>query len=257
MAILFNNIVFGPIKSRRFGQSLGINLLPLTNKVCNFNCIYCECGWTNLKPVEINYFSIETLVKSIENGFKKVVEERMDIDTITFAGNGEPTMHPKFSEVIDATITLRNRYQPGIKIAVLSNSALLGKKNVFEALKKVDLRVMKLDAASDNMFQTMNEPLSSKPIRWYIDKLKEFNGELIVQTIFFKGFYKNEYIDNSSEVELNRWLNALEEIKPKGVMIYTIDRETPVKELERISAKRLNVIAEKVNLLGINATVYI
>ncbi|MEO8759379.1 MAG: radical SAM protein [Bacteroidia bacterium] len=256
MAILFNDIVFGPIKSRRFGNSLGINLLPLTNKVCNFNCIYCECGWTNLKSIEVNYFSFEEIIEAIKLRFKNIAEEKTQIDCITFAGNGEPTMHPKFAEIIDAVIALRNKYLSKIKIAVLSNSALLGKKSVFEALKKVDLRVMKLDAASDNMFRKIDMPLSSKPVSWFINKLKEFKGDLIIQTIFLKGLYNNEIIDNTNEDEVNLWLKALQEINPKSVMIYTIDRETPVKELEKIPAEDLNNICAQVTNLGITANVY-
>ncbi|MBL0331212.1 MAG: radical SAM protein [Bacteroidetes bacterium] len=256
MSVLYNNIVFGPIVSRRFGSSLGINLLPLQNKVCNFNCIYCECGWTDLKSNKIKYLGSSEIITAIENRFKVLKKEKIHIDSITFAGNGEPTMHPKFSEIIDAVIQLRDIYLPKIKITVLSNSTLLGNKSVFESLKKIDLRVMKLDAGNTDMLKKIDKPLSSKTIEWYIEKLKELNGELIIQTIFLKGYCDGVYVDNTTTDELSSWLNAIKEINPKSVMIYTIDRETPADKLEKISAKTLNSICDQVLANGINANVY-
>lgn len=256
MSILFNQIVFGPIQSRRFGTSLGINLLPLKNKICNFNCIYCECGWTDLKAANDKFFSMEEIIEAIENKFKALSQNKTAIDCITFAGNGEPTMHPDFSEIVDYVLELRDRYFPGKKVVVLSNSALLGNWKVFEALQKVDLRILKLDAGTEELFLKINKPLSSKKIDWYIEKLKEFHGDLIIQTIFLKGNYQNEYIDNTQEKEVEAWLKAIKDIKPKSVMIYTIDRETPAENLEKISEVELNAIAEKVKAIGIDAKVY-
>ncbi len=256
MAILFDSIVFGPIKSRRFGVSLGINFLPLKNKVCNFNCIYCECGWTDLKSFDISYFSASDILSAIEDRFKKISSDKTPIDSITFAGNGEPTMHPKFSIIIDEVIKLRNLYLPGVKISVLSNSTLLGNQSVFDSLKKVDAKVMKLDAGTTEMLIKIDKPLSSKNIDWYIQKLKELTGELIIQTIFLKGFNDGEYIDNTTPEELAAWIKALKEIKPKSVMIYTIDRDTPVKTLEKIPIEKLNSICEMVIANGIDAKVY-
>jgi wyosine [tRNA(Phe)-imidazoG37] synthetase (radical SAM superfamily) len=257
MSVLYNNVAFGPIVSRRFGNSLGINLLPLQNKVCNFNCIYCECGWTDLKSNQIKYLGSHEIIKAIEIRFKELKKDKIHIDSITFAGNGEPTMHPKFSEIIDAVIQLRDLYLPKIKITVLSNSTLLGNKSVFESLKKIDLRVMKLDAGNTDMLNKIDKPLSAKTIDWYINKLKELNGELIIQTIFLKGYYDGEYIDNTTTAELTSWINALKEINPKSVMIYTIDRETPADKLEKISTKTLKSICDLVIANGISANVYV
>lgn len=256
MSILFHDIVFGPIKSRRFGISLGINLLPLENKVCNFNCIYCECGWTDLKQAKVVYFPFEKIILAIENRFIELSNKNEKIDSITFAGNGEPTMHPDFLKIIKATVELRNNYLPTVKITVLSNSALLGNKKVMEALLLVDNRVMKLDAGSNQLLNEVNMPLSNRDIQWYIQKLKTFNGNVTIQTIFLKGNYNGKYIDNTTPEELNLWLKALVDIKPKDVMIYTIDRETPAKELEKIETKKLNEICEMANKQGIKATVY-
>lgn len=256
MSVLFNKIVFGPIISRRFGISLGINLLPLTNKVCNFNCIYCECGWTDLKAFKINYFDSNEIITSIEKSFKELAKNKTNIDSITFAGNGEPTMHPNFSEIINAVVNLRNLYLPKIKITVLSNSTLLEKKSVFNSLKKVDLKVMKLDAGTTEMLHKIDQPLLLQPIEWYIKKLKKLQGDLIIQTIFLKGNYNGEYIDNTSDDELTEWVKALKEINPKSVMIYTIDRETPAKNLEKIPTEKLNSICDLVLANGILAKVY-
>lgn len=256
MAVLFNDIVFGPIVSRRFGNSLGINLLPLENKVCNFNCIYCECGWTDLKSFKVNYLDTGKIISAIEQRFKELAIDKIPIDSITFAGNGEPTMHPNFSEIIDEVIKLRDLFLPKIHITVLSNSTLLGNKSILESLKKVDLKVMKLDAGTTEMLFKIDKPHSSKLIEWYIQKLKELKGELIIQTIFLKGYCDGEYVDNTSAEELTAWITALKEINPKSVMIYTIDRETPAKDLEKISIEQLNSICNLVISNGISAKVY-
>ena len=157
MSVLFDQIVFAPIKSRRFGESLGINLLPLESKICNFNCIYCECSWTDLKANSAPYFSKETILVDIKNCFKALSAENIKIDSITFTGNGEPTRHPHFSIIIDEVIVLRNQYFPGIKMVVLSNSNLLSNKKVLSALQKVDLRILKLDAGTQDTFEKMNK----------------------------------------------------------------------------------------------------
>lgn len=256
MSILFDKIIFGAIKSRRFGLSLGINLLPLTNKICNFNCIYCECGWTDLKTVEEKFHSKSQILEAVEIGFKEFALKSEKLDSITFAGNGEPTMHPEFSEIIDKVIALRDCYLPEVKIVVLSNSALLGNEKVIEALKKVDQCVLKLDAGTDDLFRKINKPLSNKKIDWYVQKLKDFDGDLTIQTIFLRGTFEDEYIDNSTESEVASWIKILKEINPKLVMIYTIDRDTPAKDLEKISIEELEVIADKVNKIGITAHVY-
>lgn len=257
MSILCNDIVFGPIKSRRFGVSLGINLLPLENKVCNFNCIYCECGWTDLKQIKIVYFSFEKIIEAIKNRFKELFQQKTKVDSITFAGNGEPTMHPDFLKIIETIIDLRNKYLPDVSITILSNSALLANKKVMHALLLADKRVMKLDAGSNELLNAINIPLSKRDIKWYIEKLKSFNGNVIIQTIFLKGNYNGKFIDNTTSKEVNLWIKALTEIQPKEVMIYTIDRETPVKELEKVPSEKLNEICELVNKQGIKANVYL
>lgn len=256
MSILFQDIVFGPIQSRRLGTSLGINTLPLHSKICNFNCIYCECGWTDLKHVEENFISKEIIFSAIDQRFKEIHDQHEKIDTITFAGNGEPTMHPDFLDIINYTIANRDRYLPGTKIAVLSNAALIGNPDVLEALQKVDLRIMKLDAGTENLFQQIDQPLSKKPLNWYIEKLQQFHGDVYIQTIFLKGEYKGQKIDNTSESELNQWMDAIKKIQPKQVMIYSIDREPPAQQLQKINPEQLQTIADKLINIGIPAKAY-
>ncbi|MBN8692076.1 MAG: radical SAM protein [Bacteroidetes bacterium] len=254
--ILFDKIVFGPIVSRRFGKSLGINLLPLDNKVCNFNCIYCECGWTNLKNTKVKYTSYGDIVSAMQIKFKELGQKADLPDVITFAGNGEPTMHPQFLRIIEDTIRLRNLYMPKVKIVILSNGVLMNKPDVLEALLKVDLCVMKFDAGNDKLFKVIDQPLNNKSIDWYVQNLKKLEDKLIIQSIFLKGMFKNEYINSTDESNLNDWLNYIKQLHPNEVMIYTIDRETPAKELQKIPSETLSNIALRVNDAGIKAKVY-
>ncbi len=257
MALLFDDVVFGPVQSRRFGRSLGINLLPLTNKVCNFNCVYCECGWTELKSQTITYFPYDIVCAKIKTAFQDLSRKSVPIDCITFAGNGEPTMHPRFNEIIDAVIEYRNTHLPGRQIVVLSNAALAGNAKVFSALQKADLRVLKLDAGSDAMFQLINKPLSGKSLDWHISKLKTFKGRLIIQSIFLKGKHNGETIDNTEEKEIELWLKALMEIHPESVMIYTLDRPAPEPGLEKVQPAILHMICKRVEAIGIPCKAYL
>lgn len=256
MSILFDEIVFGPVKSRRFGVSLGINLLPLDNKICNFDCIYCECGWTDLKSVQSKFIPKEDVYKAIEIRLNELQIKGEKPDAITFAGNGEPTMHPDFSEIIDKTIELRNKYFPEVKLVVLSNATLIGNKDVFEALQKVDIKVLKLDAGSDDLFRLIDQPRSSKSIQWYVEKLKQFKGELYIQTIFLNGTHNGKSVDNTSDSEIAIWINHLKEIKPSHVMIYTVDREPPSGTIRKADIAKLEFICKKVCDAGISAKVY-
>lgn len=251
MAILFDAIVFGPVKSRRFGTSLGINLLPLDNKVCNFNCIYCECGWTNLKQETIKYFGFPDIIQAVESAFLKIKTQGPEISSITFAGNGEPTMHPQFREIIVKVKELRDIYLPGKKLVVLSNAVLLGNKKVNEGLQMADLCVLKLDAGTEEMFQRINKPLNSKPLSWFIEKLKNFKGPLIVQSIFLSGSHEGESVDNTIEKELEPWLNAVKYIAPQSVMIYSLDRPAPATGIKSVPREKLEEICKRVQEEGV------
>ncbi len=257
MSILFHEVVFGPVSSRRLGVSLGVNLLPVDMKYCTFNCIYCECGWTKDQQQGDKKLPGRELVREkLEERLKSLVEEGKRPDAITFAGNGEPTIHPQFPEILEDTIILRDRYFPDASVSVLSNASTLDKPAVFNALKKTGNSIMKLDAGTEEMFRLINGPRSGITLRTIVEKLKEFNGELIIQTLFLRGTLDGKMIDNTAEPGFSRWLEHITAINPKYVMIYPIDRSTPLNTLEKISFDELNQIADKVEKTGIKAQVY-
>lgn len=254
---LFNEIVFGPVKSRRFGVSLGINLLPDTMKYCTFNCIYCECGLTLSDQEEkVKLYPTPVIITALEERFKDLYEKNLLPDNITFAGNGEPTIHPGFAQIIEKTLLLRDKYFPLAKITVLSNSTRLQKESVKDALRKIDNNVLKLDAGSEQMFRLINRPNYPVKLDEIVNQLKAFNGKVIIQTLFIRGLVDGQIIDNTSPQELNLWLNHLQVIKPSLVMLYSISRETPEKDLEQVSAMELDMIALKVKALGLEVEVY-
>ena len=254
---LFDEIIFGPVKSRRLGVSLGINLLPTKIKICNFNCIYCECGWTKDIEKAVNHLpSREEVYKALEQKLKELNKKSLAIDVITYAGNGEPTLHNDFPGIIDDSILLRNKYFPGTKIAVLSNGTTLGNPLVKAALLKIDMNILKLDSAFDSTVKIHNQPRVDVKVEELIKNMISFNGKLSIQTLFIRGVYKDKVIDNTTPVEINGWLKALERIRPSEVMIYTISRDTPKDaQLKKVPAGELREIAALVESLGIKTRV--
>ncbi len=242
---LFNSTVFGPVKSRRLGVSLGINLLPNDSKLCSFDCIYCECGWNpDLKKIK----SVLPNRIDVKNILREKLENMADAgelpDVITFAGNGEPTLHPDFKNIIDDTIELRNIFAPQARIAVLSNSTMLHKQSVVESLRKVDDNILKLDSAILPTLEVMNKPGKGFNFNSMIDNLISFNGELIIQTMFLRGTYNEKPFDNTTDEEVSALIQVLSKIKPRKLMVYTIERDTPLNTLVKISIQELNLIAE-------------
>jgi wyosine [tRNA(Phe)-imidazoG37] synthetase (radical SAM superfamily) len=254
---LFDKIIFGPVKSRRLGISLGINLLPANRKVCNFNCIYCECGWThNSDPSGQDIPSRKEVYEALEKKLSSMKEKQEEPDVITYAGNGEPTLHPDFPGIIDDSIKLRNRYFPEARIAVLSNSTAISKPHIKKALLKVDQNILKLDSAFDLTIKKHNQPGVNIKVNELIRDLKEFKGQLVVQTLFLRGTFKGKTIDNTTKEEITAWLKAIEMIRPSEVMIYTISRDTPEGgQLSKIPLSELKQIASLVNDLGIKTQV--
>jgi wyosine [tRNA(Phe)-imidazoG37] synthetase (radical SAM superfamily) len=250
---LFDTIIFGPVKSRRLGVSLGINLLPGNKKVCNFNCIYCECGWSPAGEQEGGYLPRrEEVSEALDKRLQEMKANGQVPDVITFAGNGEPTLHPDFSGIIDDTIKIRDKHFPGAKIAVLSNSTTIANPTIKDALLKVDMNILKLDSAFDLTVHIHNQPRVNVKVEELIENLKKFNGSLIIQTLFLKGTYKGKVIDNTTPEEVNAWLEAIEKIRPSEVMIYTFSRDTPEGGLlKKIPLEELNHIASRVEKLGI------
>ncbi len=249
---LFNQIVFGPVKSRRLGISLGINLLPVDSKICSFNCIYCECGRNPLPGTGKRKLPTPEEVKSaLEVRLSKMQRENQLPDVLTFAGNGEPTLHPRFAEIIEDTLALRDKYAPRARVAVLSNATMLDRCSVYNALLKVDDNILKLDSGMEATIRRLNCPVERFSITNLVQNLKSFNGNLIIQTMFIRGIFKGETIDNTTAAELSAWLNLIREIKPSRVMIYTIARDTPEEGLEKIRMEELRKIAALVRKTGI------
>jgi wyosine [tRNA(Phe)-imidazoG37] synthetase (radical SAM superfamily) len=254
---LFDKIVFGPVKSRRLGVSLGINLLPTNRKVCNFNCIYCECGWSNKSNIEGEPLpSRKEVYDALEMKLMSMIKKGEAPDVITYAGNGEPTLHPDFPGIIDDSIELRNKYFPEAKIAVLSNSTAITKSEIKKALLKVDSNILKLDSAFDLTVKIHNQPRVNVEVSRLIEDLSQFKGSLIIQTLFVRGNFNGNIIDNTTPEEIDAWLKALEKIRPSEVMIYTISRDTPEGgELSKVPLSELKRIALLVKKLGIKTRV--
>lgn len=253
--ILFDQVIFGPIHSRRLGLSLGVNLLPIDAKICSFNCIYCECGFnTTIKKFP---FPTRMEVQEIlEHKLREMASAGERPDVITFAGNGEPTLHPEFESIIDDTIALRNEYCPTAKVSVLSNSSRIHKSHIFNALNKVDNNILKFDSAIDRTMLLLDQPVGKHiTVTWLKEQLKRFDGNLIIQTMFVRGSYKGEEFDNTTDLEVSAWLEAMSEIKPKQIMIYSLDREAPVSSLEKVSFVELNKIADIAKAQGFDVSV--
>lgn len=242
------------MNSRRLGNSLGINLLPTDCKICNFNCIYCECGWT-FKQSSVKLLDAEKIEQELKKKLQELKAKKIPVDTITFAGNGEPTMHPEFDKIIDFTIRLRNEYFPKAKVAVLSNATLIDRKNVFEALKKVEMNILKLDSAYEETIKVLNNPPKDFSLEKTLENMKKFNGDFILQTMFVKGNYEGKNIDNTHPTEIKSWLKVVKELHPKMVMIYTIRRDTPINTLEVVPKEKLIAISKMVKDLKIDVSV--
>ena len=254
--MLFDQIVYGPIHSRRLGVSLGMNLMPCTGKLCTFNCIYCECGFNHpmLHPV---LPTASEVAAALEQKLQALATDGVRPDVITFSGNGEPTLHPEFEQIIQDTCRLRDRYCPEAKVSVLSNATQLGRADVVRALKLCDNRILKLDSAIQATMLRIDDPTNKHlTVETIMQGLEQFGGDFILQTCFLRGTLPDgSLIDNTTEEELAAWYAAVRRLKPKQVMIYVIDRATPVKTLEKISAEQMKGIAEPLQQDGIDVQI--
>lgn len=253
--ILFPSPVFGPVHSRRLGVSLGVNLLPGDGKYCSFDCIYCECGYNKGNRPKSPLPTREEVAAALENKLKQMQAEGVLPDVITFAGNGEPTMHPHFGEIIDDTIALRDRYCPQTKVSVLSNATLVNRPSVHSALMKVDNNILKLDTVDEGYIRFVDRPCGKFELKTIIEGLKSFQGHVSIQTMFLKGVYEGRDVDNTSDRYVRPWIEALKEINPQSVMIYTLDRETPDAGLKKASPGELDRIVDLLHAEGFTATV--
>lgn len=236
----FDEIVFGPIFSRRLGSSLGVNLLPSKGKLCNFDCVYCECGWNKDGVAERVFPRLEDVRKAMEEKMSKAASEGVPVDSITFSGNGEPTMNPDFPEIIDVTLELRDRYFPKAKVSVLSNATLIGRPAVAEALMKVDNPILKIDASTDDLIARINKPVGRYRLEEVVEAMMKFDGAFVLQTMFLK----SPDFDTTVSEALNKWMDIVRKVRPREIMVYTIDRETPDKSLAKYTVEEMTAFVQ-------------
>ena len=256
VTILFHSTIFGPIRSRRLGVSLGVNLSPNDGKVCSFDCVYCEAGYNSQGAGISGLPKRENVANDLEQKLLEMKGDNQPLDVITFSGNGEPTLHPQFAEIIDDTIALRDKYFPQVKISVLSNSTRLDDERVIAALRKVDNNILKLDSAITSTMRLIDQPNSpSFTSEKVIEQLAQFSGQCVVQTMFLRGEHDGNAIDNTTLQEVEALIEAYKRINPRQVMIYSIDRKTPEQQLEKVPREELESIAERIKKEGIDVTV--
>lgn len=249
---LQEGIIYGPIKSRRLGPSLGINLLPQSYKLCPFNCIYCQYGWTSAHTDNASAYrddlpTMEELAEALESWLR----QGQSINYITFSGNGEPCLHPQFDQMVEVASKLRNKYAPRARLAVLSNSTCLDRKSVIEGLKQLDQRIMKLDCGSEDTFQKVNRPHKNIKYKEIVENLKNLD-DVIIQTVLVDGEIRN--IENG---EIEKWIERLDYIKPREVQIYSIDRPSADQTLKLVGKEKLQKIAQKAQkATGISVKVF-
>ena len=248
--IIYPSPIFGPVQSRRLGISLGINLLPADGKVCSFDCIYCECGFNEEHRPQLPLPTREEVATALERKLQQMQEDGQMPDVLTFAGNGEPTCHPHFAEIIDDTIRLRDQYCPQAKVSVLSNSTMIHRQAVHDALMRVDNNILKLDTVDIDFIRQVDHPNGTYDVNAIMERMKAFDGHIIIQTMFLKG----PGIDNTTDHYVAPWLEAVKHIKPQQVMIYTIDRETPDQSLRKATHEELDAIRDRVIAAGISCT---
>ena len=232
------DVVFGPIFSRRLGSSLGINLLPEKGKLCNFDCIYCECGWNADGRCDKKIPKAEDVRKALTQKLEECKKAGTPIDSITFSGDGEPTLNPDFPEIIDLTLELRDKYYPEAKVSVLTNATRAGRERVFQALRKVDNPILKLDAPTDEAAALINRPVGEYHVEDVVRDLERFEGDFVLQTMFLKGdgFATGDWVDG--------WMDIVRRLKPREVMVYTIDRETPMKGLQKYTVEEMRALVQ-------------
>ena len=250
---LFDKIVFGPVRSRRLGVSLGINLLPLDKKYCNYDCIYCECGWSHTEKVKNSELpGRQEVAEALEQVLAGMKKDDKVPDVITFAGNGEPTMHPEFAGIAEDTVRIRDAFFPECRITLLSNATLLHKTSIRNAMTRLDVNILKLDTAIDQTFERLNKPSPGITLGKVIKNLREYNGPKTLQTLFLRGKNSLADIDNTTDDELNALILAYRQIKPDSIMVYTFERDTAANDLVKIPAEELQSIASLLTDEGFN-----
>lgn len=245
--VLFHDTIFGPIRSRRLGTSLGINLSPRDGKICSFDCLYCEAGYNAQGPGTTGLPSRDEVRRLLEDKLRALAAEGIGPDVLTFSGNGEPTLHPDFAAILDDTVSLRDRYCPGAKVSVLANSTQLHRPDVVEALRHADNAILKLDSAVESTMRALDRPASPAfTARLVIRQLADFGPRAIVQTMLTRGTHDGHTVDNTTPAELDALIEAYRRIRPREIMLYTIDRRTPEQSLQHIPADEMRAAAAKI-----------
>ena len=253
---LHNSPLYGPVHSRRLGLSLGINLLPDDGKCCTFDCIYCECGFNHERLPHHSIPSREAVREALQEKLAYMATAGQLPDVLTFAGNGEPTLHPHFVDIVDDTLLLRDQYCPQAQVSILSNATQMHRPAIREALMRFDRTILKLDTVDPIYINKVDRPCSSHyQVTDIIRQMQAFKGHLFIQTLFMHGSFEGSTVSNTDEQFVGPWLEALQEIQPEGVMIYTIDRETPAPLLTKASPAELDEICRRVVNAGIPCTV--
>lgn len=251
--VLFHSTIFGPIHSRRLGVSLGINLMPDDGKICSFDCLYCEAGYNSQGAGKSGLPTVTRVASDLEAKLREMKNAGDPLDVITFSGNGEPTLHPHFPEIVDNVIRLRDKYYPEAKISVLSNSTRIFDSNVAEALRKVDNNILKLDSAVESTMRLIDRPNDpSFTVERVVESLRQFEGEAIIQTMLLRGEHDGVGVDNTTDAELEALIEAYRRINPREVMIYSLDRSTPEEKLVKVEREEMLRIADRIAAAGIN-----
>ena len=254
--VLFTSTIFGPIHSRRLGTSLGVNLMPADGKVCSFDCLYCEAGFNAQGPGTKGIPPRTEVARLLEEKLAEMRNQNLQLDVITFSGNGEPTLHPDFNGVVDDVLLLRDKYYPEAKVSVLSNATRLQSTGVVEALRKVDNNILKLDSALDETVKIIDRPVSPEyRVADVIEGMKQFDGHCIVQTMILRGEHNGITIDNTTDCEIEALINACKDIAPREVMLYSIDRKTPAEHLVKVQRDELEKIAQRFINAGLKVQV--
>ena len=252
--IIYPSPIFGPVHSRRLGVSLGINLLPADGKTCTFDCVYCECGFNADHRPQQKLPTREQVAAALESKLLDMQHNGPTPDVLTFAGNGEPTCHPHFPEIISDTLQLRDKYFPQAKVSVLSNATFTHRQAVHDALMLVDNNIQKLDTVNADYINKVDRPTGAYDVNKIVEQLKAFNGRVVIQTMFLKGMSNGVDVNNTGDEYVQPWLEAVKYIQPREVMIYTIDRETPDHDLQKATHEELDVIRDQVIAAGIPCT---
>ncbi|MBI3961211.1 MAG: radical SAM protein [Deinococcus sp.] len=248
--------MYGPVRSRRLGLSLGLNLLPADRKFCNYDCPYCECGLTPPGGGRGRLPTVEELSTELQGRIAQLKAAGTPPQALTMAGNGEPTLHPQFPQMVDAVCALRHQLLPGAKVVVLSNATRVDKPEVFQALLRVDERQLKLDGATERSFRLLNAPLGKFSLGDLVRCLRRFAGDLVIQTLLTRGTVRGEPVDNTTADEVAAYVALLQEIKPRWVALYSLDRESPEPGLQKLPESELERVAAQVRRVGIPAETY-